>query len=1617
MPITTDTLRDQRRLNLVFAVCGLAFLVTTVWMMWEDHNARWKDYQGDFQSNVALMAELELDRYESPDYQRQIEAAEQRVQDLTAALERDQEYQKLSSDLYEAEQTLQGANFDFNDAKAVLDVRNQEYERAVLAHGAGSPEAAEARQNRAAQAELVSRTAARREELEDRIAGLRDTLKEKSEKRDDAQKTLAGLVRDRDAARKRKELNEDSFVNMLRNGPLDFAVRTREVKGGYVPGVKEQLNFMTFPRIDRCQTCHIAIDDKRFTEEELVVDLAMSIAGINSTRRLEGFQPAPLTPIRRGDGDSVEQDFVLVRGVDGADAAGDAERSRIEPVKAAEEESGSSGDESQEKRPAISGRILVAAPAAGAGTNGHTESEGTNGHSESSGNIRTSRTNGEESPDPNLPSPGLQAGLPAAGEPVAGVWVLLLSDRQLVNAVRTDAQGQYAFPEAPPGNYDLTVRNRDEIILPFLLPEVPRYDAEGRLIPEEEYLAAVADLDADRERFIRDLWDRLTLTGQDDRRAQIYQQVLDATNRYRESEGKAPLQLTQPLMAHPNLDLYVSPDSKHPIKSMGCTVCHGGNGDETSFVTAIHTASTPAEQAEWDARYKERIDPSMARHWWNRPMLQKKYLEASCLKCHDGAADVALHENRDLATQITEGRRLFTQTGCINCHKVADLDDSRKVGPDLTHVADKLSPEFMQAWIWYPRDFRPSTWMPHFFKQENNYVASGLHNDPDPNPRLRTETEVAAMTHWLVSFSTPYEPEPAPEGMKPDAERGRVLFDSVGCLACHAALDHKRPGHDETLGVEWIAADLHHREKVDALRAVSRAKGMTYGEQVRYAMEHFPQERRKRAQELKEHLQWEQRKAQLDQDAKRADEIGKRIEEMFIPPEFTRFAPELSGIGSKVAIGWLYDWLREPRHYHSYTKMPSLRLTEQEALDIAGYLVTLTEDDFEPHAFEMNEARTKMADDLILTLLEGQNSKRMAQAILDDEGGRLTQMLDKLLEKTMPDESQRRAKLEALGPQGRKLAFLGNKMINHYGCGSCHTIPGFETVQRPGTELTEWAEKPLNKLDFAFFEHVFHHDRGEDFDWLYPPEGVTYGAGAPGGHGSDRADHDARDADPFAHLRRDGGQKQLHPMHSNAWFAWTKVRNPRIFDRAKLKGPYEKLKMPNFYFTNAEADALTTYLMSREQSLVEPSLKPDAGTQLPDIARGRNLTTELNCIGCHRIENNAATLHQYVVAGMQDVSTTTEEEAGGEWDEWGGSGGEGQEQAAQPAEDEWDWGGDAGGAQQPAEKALSPEEIAAINIVKAGAGADYDEINGPPWLRGEGAKVQPSWLDDFLHNVVTLRPWLRMRMPSFHLTNEQSTDLVRYFAGLSKREADVLRRHLEPVLKNMDKAAAAAAEKNEPLPEGRTPGDEWYRDPSLKAQARFLAMYNMDNKLMLPLDFHAPPGSNKLAASYLEAARRAAFIADLYDISFPFDGQPRGYVDAERFDRGREMTIEVLDCLACHALGDPNVPGANKNPSAPNLNLTYKRLRRNWVHQWLQEPAYIQPGTKMPQWFPGGHSAFRDFGDERETFEARFGKSGEEQMQLLMDFLYEAGERAYTGVKGGTPPSASDSAAEEKPQQ
>lgn len=72
-------------------------------------------------------------------------------------------------------------------------------------------------------------------------------------------------------------------------------------------------------------------------------------------------------------------------------------------------------------------------------------------------------------------------------------------------------------------------------------------------------------------------------------------------------------------------------------------------------------------------------------------------------------------------SSVSEGRRVFESTACINCHTVAGTVANGRFGPDLTHLMsrDTLASgavtntrENLRRWIHDPSDFKPGCLMP-----------------------------------------------------------------------------------------------------------------------------------------------------------------------------------------------------------------------------------------------------------------------------------------------------------------------------------------------------------------------------------------------------------------------------------------------------------------------------------------------------------------------------------------------------------------------------------------------------------------------------------------------------------------------------------------------------------------------------------------------------------------------------------------------------------------------------------------------------------------------------------------------------------------------------------------
>lgn len=163
-----------------------------------------------------------------------------------------------------------------------------------------------------------------------------------------------------------------------------------------------------------------------------------------------------------------------------------------------------------------------------------------------------------------------------------------------------------------------------------------------------------------------------------------------------------------------------------------------------------------------------------------------------------------------------------------------------------------------------------------------------------------------------------------------------------------------------------------------------------------------------------------------------------------------RKGPYLTNLGSKVDPDWLVSWLKQPNHYDPTTIMPSFRLTDKEANDIAAYLLASKNEQFAALTFPAMDK--KIRDEILVTdYFSAFETVKAAQAKLEK----------------MSDEERTRE--------------LGKRSINKYGCYSCHDINGFEgDLPQIGPELTKEGSKPVEQFGFGQQKQVPHTRQG----WL-----------------------------------------------------------------------------------------------------------------------------------------------------------------------------------------------------------------------------------------------------------------------------------------------------------------------------------------------------------------------------------------------------------------------------------------------------------------------------------------------------------------------------------------------------
>ncbi len=324
-----------------------------------------------------------------------------------------------------------------------------------------------------------------------------------------------------------------------------------------------------------------------------------------------------------------------------------------------------------------------------------------------------------------------------------------------------------------------------------------------------------------------------------------------------------------PLKTHPNLDILIK---KHPPERTGCTWCHLGQG----------TATAPAEHAHGSHHEMDQTAEI------NEPMNLGIFQQATCRNCHAGVI------NLEGAPILSKGKRLFLKLGCHGCHLADGYSEEAKVGPRLNRISSKVDPSWLYRWVKNPKEYLPKTRMPNFGFDDK---------------------DAFGVTAYLMA-SSDKDYSLAERFVFGDPDKGKKLFKTVGCLACHE-----------------------------------------------------------------------------------------------IDGEGEVFGPDLSRIANKVNADWITTWISNPKSYNHRSLMPNLRLSKDQANDIASYLMM------------HGEKKT----------IPGIKKAITNQALIDH----------------------------------------GKKVVRTRGCYACHDINGMEKEGRIGPELSAFGRKMTSELEYGD-SHIPH---------------------------------------------------------------------------------------------------------------------------------------------------------------------------------------------------------------------------------------------------------------------------------------------------------------------------------------------------------------------------------------------------------------------------------------------------------------------------------------------------------------------------------------------------------------
>jgi cytochrome c1 len=533
-----------------------------------------------------------------------------------------------------------------------------------------------------------------------------------------------------------------------------------------------------------------------------------------------------------------------------------------------------------------------------------------------------------------------------------------------------------------------------------------------------------------------------------------------------------------------------------------------------------------------------------------------------------------------------------------------------------------------------------------------------------------------------------------------------------------------------------------------------------------------------------------------------------------------RVGPSLLKMRSKADPSWMVQWIQNPKGYLPLTKMPNFNLSEDEAISIAAYLLRHSEPEQPyPTAFQ-------------------------------------------------PGSADR-----------------GRVLVSQLGCLGCHVVKDLESLKKGTTAMPPAPPAEASK----------EGGNGKPLP-RFPGAGEVYVGGPTFGPDLSRV-----------------------ASKANAEWLYRWLKDPKRYR--------PKTNMPNLRLSDQEARDIATYLMTLGRREARAGLAAEL-TKEERVKAGESLIRKRGCFGCHEIkgfetaEKIAPDLTDFGVKRVDRLFFGDAVEVPQTWADfvfWKLKNPQVYQTALAPQimpnfglQDEEIKAlrvflksqvdvpvpkaferrlSDMEVAVQEGRRILQKYNCTGCHVIE-GKGGDVatffevPQVAPPPLVVGnlqEGEKVQATWLYEWLARPSSLRPWLKVRMPTFPVTIDEATTLSKYFAAMAGK-------------------------------------------------------------------------------------------------GFPYEFVRVEEFSPELVEAGRKLASkDYFDCFSCHVQGS-KLPEGPPEGWAPDLSLARRRLRPEWIVKWLHDPQKIQPGTKMPNFYPGGPDDV-------------LGGKEDQQIIALRDYIMSLGER------------------------